>query len=526
MAATAVTVYQDNIIGDNNLMAVHSPLVFLIDVTYTGAAPELYCDVTIDGLTPVSDDATFQCVYHSDQSPTVRRFMLRADTLIRGYMEDFEDFIQTSETVVEVLKVKQEFILVFYDEDELFSDTVSLVAFAATRQFGQSVAIKEIYDNEDVLYIAGQDKPVYVYFFNDTGGASRTITDGTTNYPLSSGGSEEIIDTEPMTSWEGTGWDTSPLGWDIHSIARTETWRIYENPAGEATLIMHGALLGQYFALRNDSINWDKGEEVWLRITYKGGGDDVWLGAIEKGLYSGSVTGTNTLALPYSADYATLEVKFVAMSSDWIVPGPRVPFIVFMGTDSPMNIDVMIDSMVIYKPTTRGYYRLKVDDLDTDTVYQLKEGSTVIASKTVRVKPFCTNYRYLKYLDRNGQYRFYPFNDRWETKDSAKKIGKINQLITNLLTDQGDSKNVGYTSERKITMVADDVVADELEILSDIYVSPRVYLEIGDGTTDIAKDWVRVDVTGNNAVSRIKKGTTTKVTITVTLPDRYNITML
>lgn len=526
MAVTAVTVYQDNIIGSNNLVAVHSPLVFLIDVTYTGAVPVLMCDITIDGVTPVSDDATMKCVFHSDISPTVRRFMFRADSMLRAFMEDFEDFIQTSETVVEVLKVKQEFVLVFYDSGDLFSDTVNIIAFHAKRQFGQTPAISEIYANEDILYIAGSDKPVYIYFFNDSDGAIRTITDGTTIYNLTGSGGEEIIATVNMSSWEGVGYETAPVDWDIWSITRTATWRIYENPAGEATWIMHGAIIGQYFGLRNNVIQWDKGEEVWLRVTYKGGGANVYLGAIEKALYGGSTTNTGNLALPYSATYVTVEVKFTAFTGDWLIPGPRVPFVVLLGTASPMDIDVQIDSMVIYKPTSRGYYRLKVSDLDADTTYQLKEGVTVLATKTVRVKEFCTGSRYMKYLDRNGQYRFYPFNPMWETKDSPKKIGQINQLITNILIDQGGSKSVGYTNDRKLTLVADDVLNDELDILSDVYTSPRVYLEIGDGTTDEAKDWVRVDVVSSDNLVRRKKGNTSKVQLTVTLPEWYNITML
>jgi hypothetical protein len=152
-------------------------------------------------------------------------------------------------------------------------------------------------------------------------------------------------------------------------------------------------------------------------------------------------------------------------------------------------------------------------------------GATELASKTVRVKPFCTGYRYLKYLGHNGQYRFYPFNDRWQSKDTPRLIGKVNQLVTSLLTAQGESKNVGYTNERKLTLVADDVLADELTLLSDIYTSPRVYLYIGT-TTDTAADWIRVTVAASDSLIRRKKGTTSKIELTVTLPEWYNITML
>ncbi|MFZ2169378.1 MAG: hypothetical protein WAW61_07055, partial [Methylococcaceae bacterium] len=64
------------------------------------------------------------------------------------------------------------------------------------------------------------------------------------------------------------------------------------------------------------------------------------------------------------------------------------------------------------------------------------------------------------------------------------------------------------------------------DILSDIYTSPRVYLEIGDGTTDEEKDWLLVDVTAGQSLVRRKKGNTSKIELTVTLPEWYNITML
>lgn len=523
MPVSDVTIYQDNVSGAVNIMAVHSPLVFLIDVTYTGAAPTLLCDVTIDGVNPISEDATFQCVFHSDQSPTVRRFMFRADSLLRGFMEDFEDFVQTAEAVSEVYKTKQDFTLVFYDSLEAASDSLDIIAFAARRQFGQTPAITEIYNNQDALYIAGKDKPVYVYFFNTVAGDDITITDGTTTYHLAAGG-ETVLLTDEMTLWDGTGNETSPKNWVIYSSRpRSATWRIYEQSAGIAEWIMTGALIGNYFALRNDTVTWTKGEEVWLRIKYKGGSANTYLGAVERALYGTSVAGAINLKLPYSADYVELEAKFFTFTADWLLPGPRCPFIVLTCTANE-DINVFIDTITIFKPTTKGYYRLKVTDLDVDTTYQLKNGATVLATKVVRVKPFCTGYQYLKYLDRNGQYRFFPFNNRYQTKDAPKLIGKINQLVTNIYSDQGDSKNVGYTNERKMTLVADDVYADELDILSDIWNSPRVYLQVGTG--DTAVDWVRVTVSASDATTRRRKGNSGKVEITVTLPEWYNITML
>jgi len=514
-------------------MAIHSPLVFLIDVTYSGATPSLYCDITIDGITPISDDATFQCVYLEDVSPTVRRFIFRADSILRGYMEDFEDFVQTAESVAEVLKVKQDFILVFYDEDETAEDTVEMIAFAATRQFGQTPTISEIYDNSDDLYVAGKDKPVYIYFFNDTAGSTAVITDGTTNYPLVTGG-ETVIEDNDLATWEGSSYETYPENWVIDSNKTfAAAWRIYENPAGEGDLLMTGAVANDYMIFTNSESTWDKGEKVNLTLNYKTTNTQIRIAAVEVSLYaieSGYLILPSDIyalssALPDVAAYTDIIIPLITLSEYAFVNGPRI-CILGIFAESAADIELHIDNIKLSAPTAVSYYRLKVNDLESDTIYQLKEGATVLASKTVRVKPFCTDYRYLKYLDRNGQYRFYPFNNRWETKDNPKKIGKINQLITNLLDDQGDSKSVGYTKERKLVLVADDVTEDELDFLCDIYTSPRVYLEVGTGATDEAKDWVLVDVSSRDNLVRRKKGNTSKVELTVTLPEWYNITML
>lgn len=528
MPVTDITVSQDNIVAGVNIMAVHSPLVFLIDVTYTGTVPVLKCDITIDGITPVNEDATFKCIFLADLTPTVRRFMFRADSLLRGYMEDFDDFVQTAESVAVVLKTQQAFILVFYDEEETEEATVDLVAFAATRQFSETPAISPIYNNEDTLYIAGADMPIYVYFYNKTAGVAATISDGTTTYNMGTAAEVNLL-VDAITIWQGIGYETSPDNWDIYSSrARSVTWWMSQDPVGEALLTMDGALAPDYFAIRNDEITWEKGVEVWLRIRYKGGGANVAISALEKPSYANTPAGLHAIPLPYSADYVDLEIKFISLTTDWLIDGPRCPRIQIGSTGlEAVDVEVSIDTITIFTPpSSQGYYRLKVHDLEVETAYEMESDSVSVAIKTVRVKPFCTGMRYVKYLDHNGQYRFYPFNANWQTKDAPKMIGKVNQLITNILDNQSDSKNIGYTNERKITLVADDVIADELVLLSDIYTSPRVYLYVGAGTTDTAADWLRVTVASGENLVRRKKGNTSKVELTVTLPEWYNITML
>jgi len=335
MAVTDITIYQDNIEGAVNLLAVHSPLVFLIDVTYTGTVPAMRCDVTIDGITPINEDATFNCVFHEDVTNVIRRFRFQADAMLRGFMEEFADFVQTDASVEQVRDVQQTFQLVFYDvELTMVAEPTVIIAFAARRQFGESPALSEIYNNEDDLYIAGSEQPVYVYFYNDTLGSSAIITDGTNDYELATGG-EDVLDTQTMDTWQGAGNETSPDGWDISSTqARSATWRIYEQSAGIGLLTMQGAVNGDYFALRADGITWAKGETVYMRIRYSGSAAGVYIGAVEKALYGAVLAGGGLVPLPYSAGYVELEIAFVAFNADWILPGPRCPQLFITSTAS------------------------------------------------------------------------------------------------------------------------------------------------------------------------------------------------
>lgn len=171
-----------------------------------------------------------------------------------------------------------------------------------------------------------------------------------------------------------------------------------------------------------------------------------------------------------------------------------------------------------------GFYRYKIENA-TDQDVTLFINGVVSAIHNVKTVPVCSGYKTVKFLDRNGQYRFYSFVAEHGIKDKPKEIGKVNELITSLLTNQTDRKSAGYTNERTITLRASLVSADELEILSDIYTSPRVYYYVGDGTTDDSKDWVLVSVTGDG-VNRRDKKKFGKVEITLTLPTFNTITIL
>lgn len=172
--------------------------------------------------------------------------------------------------------------------------------------------------------------------------------------------------------------------------------------------------------------------------------------------------------------------------------------------------------------STVGFYRLKVlaDTQKDVSVYINTEEFT----KTVVPIDTCPGFRLLKYLDRNGQYRFYPFSNFYSIKDNPEKIGSASKLLTSILTDKTNKQNVGYRNERVLQLTA-DVSETELEKLQDIYVSPRVYLYVGENNSDLDKDWIEVEAKANDAIVRRSKGGFGSINLTVTLPEHFTIKM-
>lgn len=165
MAITSVTISQSNITDSINLLSVHNPLVFLIDVAYNTAAPELI-NVGIYDKDDVLLD-TYVCIPYLD-STGVRQFAFIADDILRGYMGSIDDF-RSNEKVLEYCDgITKEFTLNFYDPDTpATNDEVSFVAMHAAGQYSETPYLESIQINQDDTYYAAVGKPVYVYIYND-----------------------------------------------------------------------------------------------------------------------------------------------------------------------------------------------------------------------------------------------------------------------------------------------------------------------------------------------------------------------
>ena len=173
----------------------------------------------------------------------------------------------------------------------------------------------------------------------------------------------------------------------------------------------------------------------------------------------------------------------------------------------------------------KGFYRYKIAKADAGKfpVYFLRDGAFV-ASQCINFREHCTSGKVLKFMDRNGIYRFFPFNEFWEQNNEPDAIGSTELFTDSIYTGQSNKRSLGYKNKRSIAEVAYEVTAYELDILQDLMTSPFVYLYIGT-TGDAPKDWLLVEVSGTNT-GRRRKGVIGRYEVTIVLPEQFNITML
>lgn len=166
-----------------------------------------------------------------------------------------------------------------------------------------------------------------------------------------------------------------------------------------------------------------------------------------------------------------------------------------------------------------SFYREKLF-LTADTV--IERGGR---EKKIKVLPYCEGDIILKYLDRNGMYRFYRFTKNYERTVDADEIGSVEHTFTSLSTGQGYQKSIGNKSVDKIKARAEKVPVEDLNILKDLYTSPRVYFHLGAAGTDNLSNWVLVKVKGDGIV-KLPKRNFVNVEIEIELPANNEITML
>ena len=174
----------------------------------------------------------------------------------------------------------------------------------------------------------------------------------------------------------------------------------------------------------------------------------------------------------------------------------------------------------------KGYYRYKLEGLTkgvTNVTFYVN--ALPFVTHKVLARETCTGWRQLKWLDDNGQYRFFAFLELYSIKDTSKSIGKTSNFIDSLMSTQSDTKNIGQSTDRNLILRAINVTSEERAILSSLGSSPRVFLYVGDFTKDEKVDYVQVEVK-TDGVALKEKQRPSNFEVTVMLPKRYNQTML
>lgn len=146
-------------------------------------------------------------------------------------------------------------------------------------------------------------------------------------------------------------------------------------------------------------------------------------------------------------------------------------------------------------------------------------------AKAVEVLPHCDGDVILKYIDRNGMYRFYKFSRFYRREIKPELIGSIENVFGSLASGQGYKKNIGYRSQEELTVKAVAVPAHHMEALKDIYTSPRIYMHVGALGSDDASDWVLVDVEGDGMIKHNRRQFN-DIELTILPPANNEITML
>ena len=165
MAITLIEISQDNKYNGSDLLPVHSQLVFLVNATWTTAAPDnLYVGIYDESDTLLD---TYKCIPYSDILTNVRQFAFIASESVRSMMESFDDTLQAVDTLVHIPEMTKVLRFRFYDPDTPATydeDTFTFVH--GSSQFGERPNFHTVFNNDNDDYYGQEGHLVYVYFYN------------------------------------------------------------------------------------------------------------------------------------------------------------------------------------------------------------------------------------------------------------------------------------------------------------------------------------------------------------------------
>ncbi len=163
---------QNNIKNENNILAAHSPVFFIVEVTYSEPMPPtVYVDITTES----GEVLNFVATPYKDVASNIRQYFFRADEIFRSEMLDFNDFFTAENEISFVPNIQKKFNVKFFTS--IFeSVNCDVIAHHGAAQISESETLENIYYNHNELYFSGVGGEVYVYFFNEMDGNNFQIT--------------------------------------------------------------------------------------------------------------------------------------------------------------------------------------------------------------------------------------------------------------------------------------------------------------------------------------------------------------
>lgn len=172
-----------------------------------------------------------------------------------------------------------------------------------------------------------------------------------------------------------------------------------------------------------------------------------------------------------------------------------------------------------------GYYRYKtIRNSNTDLTVTLFINDVPVKTKTLLFVDSCTSEKTLKYLNKDGQYRFFTFNQFFELSDKPELIGELQNFEQGLQETKSSTSVIGYRNSKQYLLTNDLVSKEVLQIFSEIHTSPRVFMYIGDYTSFLDTDYIEVIVKGDGLI-RPRKNNFVQVNLTVEIKNQNTIAL-
>lgn len=577
MAITAIDIIQDNKVGDVDLLASHNPLVFLANATYSGAPPEeLVVQVLwFDGVSIQEDN--YNAIYLRDDSVTERVFAFIADEAIRLRIEQLADIVQTANTIIAVPNLTENLTIKF--DDWIAQDEVEIQATNAAKDFEDEngAAMVDEYNNVSKYYTGAVDEPLYLYWYNNNENNAiienlnpskftftfnanpingdiieirlernvyrinancdnqitiDTITAGT-DYTVGATISDTI---DNIIAYMENKRDVLGIDYKCLTFVKNgNDLEIYDQSFWHNEMDNSGSTAPVTFATENNIGDFARVQVFLFSLI---DGDVVSFNYVTPfGTTVTSMTARTSPTLPNEfliggTDIITTEnyhnalislypeINAIASDIDGIYQtnlynssfvdtssNPRVTIIPTAGVDPPglMTFD-------------KGFIRKMIEPSAVGITTESININSQEFTHTIKVRDFCEGDVLIKYADRNGQYRFMPFSKYYSVKNTPKEIGSINEFILSLASDEGDKKTVGYKNRKTLTLSVSQLNIQERATIADIFVSSDVLVRLGN-------KWIRCTVKGDN-LSKLPKNKFSDFSITIELPQSYNITKL